>query len=69
VRISAFGTVARSPSDPQMPLKPRPSVAGSFSSPRTARKIRFGVSAKTPGCDPQMYPSFAHGFGQPASTS
>jgi hypothetical protein len=37
-----------------MPLKPRGSVSGSFSSPRAAMKIRFGVSANTPGCDPQI---------------
>jgi hypothetical protein len=53
-RISAFGVVARSPSEPQMPLKPRGSGSGSFSSPRVAMKIRFGDSAKTPGCEPQM---------------
>ena len=54
LRISGLGSVARWLSDPQMPLNPRGSVSGSFSSPRAAMKMRFGVSAKTPGCDPQM---------------
>ena len=54
LRISGLGSVARWFIDPQMPLKPRGSVSGSLSSPRAAMKIRFGDSAKMPGCDPQM---------------
>src|SRR5438874_1173096 len=52
-----------------MPLKDRGKVSGSFSSPRAAMKMRFGDSANTPGCDPQMYPCFAQGNGHLSTTS
>jgi len=54
LRNSAFGSVARWPSDPHVPLKPRPSVSGNFSSPRATMKMRSGDCAKIPGWDPQM---------------
>src|SRR5579862_3651081 len=43
-------------------------MAGSSSSPRLAMKILLGVSAKTPACDPHVYPFGAIGFGKPATT-
>src|SRR4029453_10338795 len=71
LRNSGVGVVACSLKDPQKPVKPGGSVAGSLSSPRFAMKIRFGVSAKMPPVDPQMYPGFANdsGCGQLATTS
>src|SRR5438552_17485449 len=59
LRNSGVGVVACSPNDPQKPVKLGASVAGSFSSPRFAMKMRFGVSAKMPPVEPQMYPGFA----------
>ena len=51
-----------------MPLKPLGSVSGSFNSPRAAMKIRFGDSANTPGCEPQMYPFGDQVAGQFSTT-
>src|SRR5207249_11977275 len=51
--------VACWPIEPQKPLKLFGSFSGSFSSPRFAMKMRFGVSAKMPPVEPQMYPGFA----------
>jgi len=45
LRNSGVGVVACSLNDPQNPVKPLGSVAGSFSSPRLAMKMRFGLSA------------------------
>src|ERR1044071_9852214 len=73
LRNSGVGVVACSLNDPQKPVKPGGTVAGSFSSPRLAMKMRFGDSAKMPPVDPQMYPGFANasgcGCGQLATTS
>ncbi len=71
LRNSGVGVVACSLNDPQKPVKLFGSLAGSFSSPRLAMKIRFGDSAKIPPVDPQMYPGLANasGCGQPGTTS
>src|SRR5579864_7797814 len=68
-RASGLGTdKARSPKKPQNPGKFAGTLAGSFSSPRTARYTRFCDSANTDACDPQMYPCRAHGRGQFGTT-
>src|SRR5437867_7979693 len=59
LRNSGVTPVACWPIEPQKPLKLLGSFSGSFSSPRFAMKMRFGVSAKMPPVDPQMYPGFA----------
>src|SRR3954468_8484436 len=71
LRNAGVGVVACSPNEPQKPVKPLGSVAGSFSSPRLAMKIRVGLSANTPPVEPQMYPGLASasGCGQLGTTS
>src|SRR5438876_8676616 len=59
LRNSGVAAVACWPREPQKPLKLFGSFSGSFSSPRFAMKIRFGVSAKMPPVEPQMYPGLA----------
>src|ERR1044071_367499 len=51
LRNSGVGVVACSLNDPQKPVKPGGTVAGSLSSPRLAMKMRVGDSAKMPPVD------------------